>query len=104
MFFNDKGKDSLFDKAGVECPVFNDLDRNNRKARQAATALSMMLPAIKPTSPGNVRAIQYTTGIFQDTGGTGKYSGTSGSNNIFAATTEVNWQDGTATGFATWNR
>jgi hypothetical protein len=36
-------------------------------------------------------------------GGTGKYSSISGQN-TFSATTEVNWQDGTATGFATWNR
>jgi hypothetical protein len=32
-FFNDKGKDSLFDKAGVKCPAFNDLDLNNKKGK-----------------------------------------------------------------------
>jgi hypothetical protein len=38
------------------------------------------------------------TGPFEYIGGTGKYSGISGSNNNFSATTEVNWQDGTADG------
>ena len=33
VFFNDKGKDSLFDHAGVKCPAFNDLDLNNKKGK-----------------------------------------------------------------------
>ena len=59
-FFNDKGNDSLFDKAGVKCPAFNDLDLNNKKGKAGGYCPLMMPPVSKPTSPGNVRAIQYT--------------------------------------------
>lgn len=41
-------------------------------------------------------------GTFNNTGGTGKYKGTSGSNTFSAMT--MNWKDGTATSFALWNR
>ena len=33
-FFNDK-KDGLFDRAGVRCPAFDDLDINNKKSKAA---------------------------------------------------------------------
>jgi hypothetical protein len=32
-FFNDKGKNSLFDQAGVKGPAFNDLDLKQRQSR-----------------------------------------------------------------------
>ena len=32
-FFNDKGKGSLFDRAGVKCPANFDFDINNKKAK-----------------------------------------------------------------------
>jgi hypothetical protein len=35
VFFNDKGKQSLFDHAGVKCPAFNDLDLNKKKGEAA---------------------------------------------------------------------
>ena len=37
------------------------------------------------------------------TGGTGKYKGISGSN-TFVGVLQVNFADGTASGYATWNR
>jgi hypothetical protein len=95
-FFNDKGKDSLFDKAGVKCPAFNDLDLNNKKGK--AGGYCTLSDDVTWKCEGDT---VHCTGTFEYTGGTGKYSGISGSNNTFAATTEVNWQDGTATGFAT---
>ena len=42
-------------------------------------------------------------GTFTYTGGTGKYTGISGTNK-FLGVTEINWSDGTATGYSTWNR
>ena len=42
-------------------------------------------------------------GTFEYTGGTGKYAGITGKN-TYAATTLVNWQDGTSSGVSTWNR
>jgi Asp-tRNA(Asn)/Glu-tRNA(Gln) amidotransferase A subunit family amidase len=35
--------------------------------------------------------------------GTGKYQGISG-DNTFVGVTQVNWKDGTSSGYATWNR
>jgi hypothetical protein len=32
-FFNDKGKGSLFDRAGVKCPAYFDLTSTTRKLR-----------------------------------------------------------------------
>ena len=32
-FFNDKGKDSLFDQNGIKCPAFYDIDQNNKKGK-----------------------------------------------------------------------
>src|SRR5262249_31780999 len=32
-FFNDKGKGSLFHRAGVKCPAFFDADFNNKKSK-----------------------------------------------------------------------
>ena len=46
----------------------------------------------------------HCNGPFEYTGGTGKYAGITGSNYVFSATTEVNWQDDTVTGLSTWNR
>jgi hypothetical protein len=37
------------------------------------------------------------------TGGTGKYKGLSG-DNTFVGVTQVNWADGTSSGYSTWNR
>jgi hypothetical protein len=104
-FFNDKGKDSLFDKAGVKCPAFNDLDLNNKKGK--AGGYYTISDATGDQAYLSWKCdgdTAHCTGTFEYTGGTGKFSGISGSNNTFSATTEVNWQDGTATGFATWNR
>ena len=42
-------------------------------------------------------------GTFDYTGGTGKYQGVSGSN-TFTGVVHVNWPDGMASGYATWNR
>ena len=104
-FFNDKGKESLFDRAGVKCPAFYDIDLNNKKGKAGGYC-------VVSDAPGDQAYITFKcegdgvhcTGPFEYTGGTGKYSAINGSNNTFSATTEVNWQDGTATGVSTWNR
>jgi len=103
-FFNDKGKGSLFHLAGVKCPAFNDLDFNKKKNKAGGYCviadtdgdqayLSWQNEGDTVTGPGT----------FQYTGGTGKYQAISGGG-TFVGVTEINWQDGTATGFATWNR
>jgi hypothetical protein len=40
---------------------------------------------------------------FEYTGETGKYKGITGQN-TFTGHIQVNWQNGTSTGYATWNR
>jgi hypothetical protein len=103
-FINDKGTGSLFDHAGVRCPAFDDVDLNNKKDRAAGYCII--------SDTGGDQA--YLTwqgegdtgtghGMFEYTGGTGKYQGISGKN-TFTYTTLVRWQDGTASGHSTWNR
>jgi hypothetical protein len=104
-FFNDKGDASLFDKAGVKCPAFYDIDLNNKKGKAGGYCTIS-------TAPGDDAYLSFKcegdtvhcAGPFEYTGGVGKYAGISGSNYTFSATTEVNWPDGTVTGFSTWNR
>jgi len=104
-FFNDKGMGSLFHRAGVKCPAYNDTDTNNKKSRLSGyctitdhdgdQAYLRWKAEGDPDKPGS--------GTFEYTGGTGKYQAISGSN-TFVGFTQVNWQDGTATGYSTWNR
>ena len=37
-FFNDKGENTLFHRAGVKSPSWADIDLNNKKSKGAATA------------------------------------------------------------------
>lgn len=103
-FFNDKGEGSLFHLAGVRCPGTNDLDFNNKKGKAAGYCVI--------GDPGGDQAFvnwqcagtpSMCHGEFEYTGGTGRYQGISGKN-TFTGATQVNWQDGTASGHATWNR
>jgi hypothetical protein len=59
-FFNDKGKDSLFDKAGVKCPAFNDLDLNNKKGKAAGYCTITDANGDQLTFRGNARATAST--------------------------------------------
>jgi hypothetical protein len=107
-FFNDKGQGGLFHLAGVKCPAWYDADFNNDKSRaggyciitdiegdQAYLTWENAAASTKPGTPGR--------GTFEYTGGTGKYAGISGRNR-FVGITQVNWADGTSSGYATWNR
>jgi hypothetical protein len=106
-FFNDKGPGSLFHRAGVKCPAFFDADFNNKKSKAGGYCVITDLDGDQAYcvwrnagSPGPGAA---GPGTFEYTGGTGKYKGISGSN-TFVGITQVNWQDGTSSGYATWNR
>ncbi|HTT40443.1 MAG TPA: hypothetical protein VMH32_22545 [Burkholderiales bacterium] len=103
-FFNDKGQGSLFHRAGVKCPAFFDADFNAKKHKAGGYCV------ITDTDGDQVYCTWQNSGdtvtgpgTFQYVGGTGKYQGITGSN-TFVGVTQVNWQDGTSTGFATWNR
>jgi len=106
-FFNDKGENTLFHRAGVKCPSWADIDLNNKKSKGGGYCVIADLNGDRAyltwqgagtPAPGGRLA-----GTFQYTGGTGKYQGISG-DNTFVGTTQVNWNDGTSSGYATWNR
>ena len=103
-FFNDKGEGSLFHNAGVKCPGYNDLNFPAGKGKAGGFCVitdkqgdKAYLSWANEGDPGKA------PGKFTYTGGTGKYSGISGTY-AFVGATEINWSDGTATGYATWNR
>jgi hypothetical protein len=103
-FFNDKGKGSLFHRAGVKCPAYNDLNFPTGKSKAGGFCVITDKDGDKAyLSWSNEGDGTTGPGTFTYTGGTGKYSGISGTNK-FIGVTEVNWSDGTATGYATWNR
>jgi len=103
-FFNDKGKGSLFDKAAVKCPAYNDIDTINKKNSYAGYCIITDTDGdqayLKWQGGGDTKV---GPGTFEYTGGTGKYKGINGSN-TFVGFNQVNWTDGTASGYATWNR
>lgn len=103
-FFNDKGKGSLFHHAGVKCPGFNDLNFPAGKGKSGGDCVITDADGDKAYLFWALEGDNKTgRGTFTYTGGTGKYTGISGTN-PFSAVTEINWADGTATGYATWNR
>jgi hypothetical protein len=103
--FNDKGDNSLLDRAGVKCPAWADNDFNNKKAKAGGVciltdhdgdqAFTTWQNAGVPGSPN--------PGTWEWTGGTGKYKEIKGTN-TFVGSSVVNWPDGTSSGYATWNR
>jgi hypothetical protein len=104
-FFNDKGRDNLFDKAAVKCPAYNDIDTDNKKNSYAGyciiTDTNGDQAYLKWRGTGNTKE---GNGKFEYIGGTVKYKGISGSNFTFAGFNQVSWPDGTASGYSTWNR
>lgn len=106
-FFNDKGKGSLFDQAGVKCPAFLDNDTNKKKSKAAGyctiTDLAGDQAYLSWQNEGDGTPGHPAPGTFEYTGGTGKYQGITGKN-TFAGVTQVRWEDGTFTGYSTWNR
>ncbi len=104
VFFNDKGKESLFDHAGVKCPAFNDIDLNKKKGKAAGYCIISDPAGDQAYLTWHCEGDTVTcSGPFEYTGGTGKYQNISGGN-TFSAMTAVQWKDGTVSGSATWNR
>jgi hypothetical protein len=102
-FFSDQ-KGGLFDRAGVRCPGFNDLDMTHKKGKAAGYC-------VVSDAAGDQAYLSWKCegdtvgckGTFDYIGGTGKYEKISG-NNTFSAMTSVRWKDGRVSGAATWNR
>ena len=103
-FFSDQGDNGLFDKNGVKCPAFYDIDANNKKGRAGGYC-------IVGNAAGDQAYVSWSCegdgvhcqGPYTITGGIGKYAPANGSYS-FRAITEVNWADGTVTGVSLWNK
>ncbi|UCD69604.1 MAG: hypothetical protein JSW48_05935 [Betaproteobacteria bacterium] len=106
-FFSDKGEGGLFHLAGIKCPAWYDLDVN--KGTTAAGGYCIVTDIegdqayLTWNNTGTAGPGGRGPGTFEYTGGTGKYAGISGKNR-FVGITQVNWADGTTSGYATWNR
>jgi hypothetical protein len=104
IFFSDKGKDGLFDRAGVKCPGFNDLNLGGKKGHAAGYCITTDAAGDQTYATWKCEGDTVScAGTFDYTGGTGKYKGIAGGN-TFTAVTAVQWKDGTVSGYASWNR
>jgi hypothetical protein len=104
-FASDKGPGSPLDQTGWKCPGFNDLDFNNKKSKAAGHCI-----VTDPASGDQLYSVWQcegdTTachGTNDYTGGTGRFQGVTGGN-TFVGHTQVNWPDGSASGYSTINR
>ena len=107
-FFSDKGAGGLFHLAGVKCPAYNDLDLNNNRRKAGGYCIITDFDGDQAYATWENASMSATPGTpvpgtFTFTGGTGKYSGISGKNKFFGIP-QINWADGTSSGYATWNR
>jgi hypothetical protein len=100
----DKGNASPLDQTGWKCPGFNDLDFNNKKSRAAGYCIMSDTGGDQAYASWQCEGdTQICHGTFNYTGGTGKFQGISGSN-TFVGHIQVNWPDGTTSGYSTINR
>jgi hypothetical protein len=103
-FLNDKGKGSLMDQSGWKCPGFNEVDVNNKKSKAAGMCIVKDTDGDQAYSRWQCEGDGATcSGTIDYAGGTGKYQGING-HNTFLGHIQVNWSDGTASGYSTINR
>lgn len=103
-FFNDKGVGSLFHFAGLKCPAFNDLNFVTGTGKSGGYCILADADGDQAYLTWQLSgAPKRATGSFTFTGGTGKYKDIRGTS-PFTGVTQINWADGTASGYATWNR
>ena len=107
-FFNEKGDGSPLHKSGFKCPGFNDLDFANKRTSAGGYCISTDLDGDRlyltwRIPSGNPAPGSRNAGTVEYNGGTGKYKDWTGKY-PFLGTTQINWADGTATGYASWIR
>ena len=107
-FFNEKGDGSPMHKIGLKCPGFNDLDFTNKRTNAGGYCVGTDLDGdrvywIWRIPSGNPAFGSRNAGTIKYTGGTGKYKDWS-AEIPFLGTSQINWSDGTATGYASWVR
>lgn len=108
IFFNDKGEKSLFDRAGVKCPAWSDQDFNNKRGKAGGYCIWTDLDGDQAYETWQAAGVPGPgspwPGTGEWTGGTGKYKNIKGSASPFAGVTQINWSDGTTSGYAILNR
>jgi hypothetical protein len=107
-FFNEKGDGSPLHKIGFKCPGFNDLDFTNKRTSAGGYCIGTDLEGDRlyltwRIPSGNPAFGSRNAGTVEYNGGTGKYKDWTGKF-PFLGTNQVNWADGTATGYASWIR
>lgn len=106
-FFSDKGAGGMMHLAGVRCPAYFDANFNTMKSAAGGFCIVQDVDGDQATlswrNAGTPGPGGRGPGTFEWTSGTGKYKGISGSN-AFVGVTQINWADGTSSGYATWNR
>jgi hypothetical protein len=103
-FFNDKGDGSPFHLAGVKCPAFNEINFATNTSKSGGHCIIADADGDQAYLSWQLSgAAKRATGSFTFTGGTGKYKDIRGTS-PFTGVTQINWADGTASGYAIWNR
>jgi len=106
-FFSDKGAGGMMHLAGVRCPAYFDANFNTMKSTAGGYCIVQDADGDQATlswrNAGTPGPGGRGPGTFEWTSGTGKYKGISGGN-TFVGVTQINWADGTTSGYATWNR
>lgn len=105
-FFNEQGEGSPMHKGGLKCPGFNDLDFPNKHTNSGGYCVLTDLDGDRlymtwRIPSGNPANGSRNAGTIEYKGGTGKFKDWSG-RNPFLGTVQINWSDGTATGYASW--
>lgn len=107
-FFSDKGAGGLLHLAGVRCPAYFDADFNAGKTNAGGYCVVQDLDndqaVLSWKNAGTPGPGGRGPGTFTFTAGTGKYKGLVGTNHTFVGITQINWADGTTSGYATWNK
>ena len=106
-FFSDKGPGGMMHLAGIRCPAYFDANFNTSKSNAGGYCIVQDADGDQAIASwknaGNPGPGGRGPGTFEWTSGTGKYKGLSGSN-TFVGVTQINWADGTTSGYATWNK
>jgi hypothetical protein len=106
-FENDAGEGSLFHKMSVRCPAWQKFDFVAGTFEAAGVCYGKELDGDEVYFEwggfgGPIG--QAAKGWFKYAGGTGKHEGKSGDGGYFIGHTVTNWADGSAGGYATWNK
>lgn len=107
-FFSDKGAGGLLHLAGVRCPAYFDADFNAGKSNAGGYCIIQDVDGDQAVASwknaGTPGPGGRGPGTFTFTSATGKFKSLLGTTHNFVGITQINWADGTTSGYATWNK